>query len=173
MSSQQRIIHTIDEKHTTMLDQFHKDSMETIPTLQKEKESLKEEIRKLESTDVDKIIEYKDKIKAIQQEINRIKMEKKKYYLDNSKYIFDYFEQKKDINNIEKPSQHDEVIQSFFKIKSKTIEASDIQNNKYLQSKQYYTKYWRNVRNDITNIKDFIVPSDICMYCNEGELIQD
>jgi hypothetical protein len=171
MSSQQRVIHTIDEKHTTMLDQFHKDSVETIPSLQKEKETLKEEIRKLEPTNVDKIIEYKDKIKAIQQEINRIKMEKKKYYLDNSKYIFDYFEQKKDINNIEKPSQHDEVIQSFFKIKSKTIEASDIQNNKYLQSKQYYTKYWRNVRNDITNIKDFIVPSDICMYCNEGELI--
>ena len=117
MSSQQRIIHTIDEKHTTMLDQFHKDSVETIPALQKEKETLKEDIRKLDPTNVDKIIEYKDKIKAIQQDINRIKMEKKKYYLDNSKYIFDYFEQKKDINNIEKPSQHDEVIQSFFKIK--------------------------------------------------------
>ena len=62
MSSQQRIIHTIDEKHTTMLDQFHKDSVETIPALQKEKETLNEDIRKVDPTNVDKIIEYKDKI---------------------------------------------------------------------------------------------------------------
>ena len=171
MNVTKRIIHTIDENHTNMLEKFQQYETETIPTLENDKETLKNKLRHLPTSNVDTMIQYKDQIKSIQQEIIRIKSEKKKYYLDNSKYIFDYFEQKKDINNIEKPSQHDEAIQTFFKIKTTTSDEHDIHNNKYLQSRQYYIKYWRNVRNDITNIKDFIIHSDMCMYCREWELI--
>jgi len=154
-----------------MIDSFHENETIKIPQLQEEKQKLKDYIRSLTPQQVEEIIETKDKIKSIQKEINRLKIEKKQYFLNNSRYVFDYFEQKQQISTIEKPSQHDEVIHSFFKIKSKDNEGSNIHSNKYLQSKHYYTKYWRNVNNELSNIQDFIVPSDICEYCKEGELI--
>ena len=133
MNNSNRTIHTIDEKHTTMIDSFHENETIKIPQLQEEKQKLKDYIRSLTPQQVEEIIETKDKIKSIQKEINRLKIEKKQYFLNNSRYVFDYFEQKQQISTIEKPSQHDEVIHSFFKIKSKDNEGSNINSNKYLQ----------------------------------------
>ena len=42
---------------------------------------------------------------------------------------------------------------------------------KYTQSKKAYQNYWRNVNNEITNIQDFIINTDVCEVCKKGELI--
>ena len=42
-----------------------------------------------------------------------------------------------------------------------------IYNDKYKNSRQY----WANVNNQIVNMNDFILPTDVCQKCKKGELI--
>jgi hypothetical protein len=56
----------------------------------------------------------------------------------------------------------------FFKIKDAVDEP---ESKEYEQSKQIHQSYWKNVKNEITNMQDFVVPSDICQSCHAGELI--
>ena len=162
--------YTIDEKHTEMLNYFHDLETEIIPSLIKTKEELKSNLRRLPENDIDKYMELKDQIQKLTREINQKCSEKKKYLLDNSKHIFDYFEQKKQVsagNN----NQNTNVLNSFFKIKSPNTDSSNPQSSKYSQSKNTYHKYWKNINNSVLNIQDFVVPSDICATCKNGELI--
>jgi len=57
------------------------------------------------------------------------------------------------------------------KIRAKTQESSNPNSEKYSQSKNSYNNYWKNVNNEILNIHDFVVPSDVCEVCHLGELI--
>ena len=113
-------VHTIDEKHTEIMNEIKHNEEIVIPQLTTEKQELKDYIRSLKKSQIEEYMETRDKIYEIQHKIKNMKQQKKDYYLDNSKYIFDYFEQKKQISANETPSQHSEVINSFFKIKSKT-----------------------------------------------------
>jgi hypothetical protein len=171
-NSSKSTINTIDEKHTEMLNQFNKNELERIPKLIEERKRLNSIIPTLKENQIDEYMDICDKIKQIKSQISVLKNEKKKYLLDNSKYIFDYFEQKKQIsvssNNL---NQNVNVLNSFFKIKSKSVDGSDINTEKYTQSKKAYQNYWKNVNNEITNIQDFIVSTDVCEICNNGELI--
>jgi hypothetical protein len=99
-----------------------------------------------------------------------LKIERKTYLLENSKYVFQYFEQKKNISN-GLGSQNTNVLNSFFKVKSTTPEASDTQSTHYNQSKAFYQNYWKNVNNSVLNIHDFVVAADVCVVCHNGELI--
>lgn len=165
-------IHTIDIKHSEMLDRFHDIETELIPKLQQEKIQLKEEVPKLQEGQLDEFMKIKDRLAEINQEIKALKQEKKNYLLNNSKHIFDYFEQKKQISNDSNVvNQNTKVLNSFFKIKATTTESNDLSNDKYAQSKKSYLRYWTNVSNEITNIQDYIIPTDICNYCSSGELI--
>ena len=47
---------------------------------------------------IEEIMELKDRIKEINQTIKMTKHKKNEYFLDNSKYIFEYFENKKNID---------------------------------------------------------------------------
>uniref|UniRef100_A0A6C0B8I6 Uncharacterized protein n=1 Tax=viral metagenome TaxID=1070528 RepID=A0A6C0B8I6_9ZZZZ len=161
---------TIDEKHKEMLQSFHDNETSTIPDLIKEKDRLKSLIPTLKENEIDTYMDIKDKVLAIQRQIKDLKHAKKRYLLDNSKYIFDYFEEKKKINTGDN-NQNSVVLNSFFKIKAKTKDASDPNNDKYNQAKRSYQNYWRNVNADIINIQDFVVKSDICEACYQGELI--
>ena len=165
-------INTIDEKHTEMLEKFRENETTTIPSLLEEIITLKNKIKTLNGDNIEQFLDIRDKIYSLKSQIKSLKQEKKNYLLDNSKYIFDYFEQKKQIsttsNNI---NQNTNVLNSFFKIKSKTPESNTITSDKYAQSKKAYQNYWRNVNNEISNIQDFVVPSDVCENCNSGELI--
>lgn len=161
---------TIDEKHKEMLQSFHDSETTTIPDLIKEKDRLKALIPTLKENEIDAYMEIKDKVLAIQRQIKDLKHAKKRYLLDNSKYIFDYFEEKKKINTGDN-NQNSVVLNSFFKIKAKTADASDPNNDKYNQAKRSYQNYWRNVNGDIINIQDFVVKSDVCEACHQGELI--
>jgi hypothetical protein len=165
-------LHTIDIKHTELLDTFHNTETVVIPELIREKENLKDKIKQLSSNQYDEYMEMRDRIKAIQQEVKRLTRQKKEYLLDNSKHIFDYFEQKKQISEDSNTiNQNSNVLNSFFKIKAVDQESADINNDKYAKSKQSYQHYWRNVTNEIANIQDFVVSTDVCETCGKGELI--
>ena len=60
---------------------------------------------------------------------------------------------------------------SFFKIKATNEDAGSLDSVKYNKSKKSYMKYWNNVNNEITNIQDYVVRTDICNSCFKGELI--
>ena len=163
---------TIDLKHTEMLNYFNEIETVIIPNLILEKARLKTIVPTLKENQIDEYMEIRDKIKAIQTQIREMRSQKKHYLLENSKYIFDYFEQKKQISvGSNNTNQNTNVLNSFFKIKSKTAESTDLSADKYNQSKNTYQNYWRNVNNEITNIQDFIVNTDVCEICHQGELI--
>jgi len=165
-------LHTIDIKHTELLDTFHNTETVVIPELIREKENLKDKIKQLSSNQYDEYMEMRDRIKAIQQEVKKLTRQKKEYLLDNSKHIFDYFEQKKQISaDSNTINQNSNVLNSFFKIKAVDQESADINHDKYAKSKQSYQHYWRNVTNEIANIQDFVVSTDVCETCGKGELI--
>jgi Poxvirus Late Transcription Factor VLTF3 like len=163
-------MNTIDEKHTEMLNLFHENETNTIPKLIEEKENLKSKVSSLKEHEIEIYMEIKDRVTFINKQIKDLKQQRKRYLLENSKYVFDYFEEKKKINTGGN-NQNVVVLNSFFKIKGKTPSSSDLQSDKYNQSKRSYQNYWRNVNNDVLNVQDFIVLSDVCEICNNGELI--
>jgi hypothetical protein len=163
-------INTIDEKHTELLNLFYENETETIPKLLAEKERLKAIIPTLQDHQIDAYMEIRDKILDIKSKIKELKQEKKKYLLDNSKYIFNYFEEKKKISSGDN-NQNVKILNSFFKIKGKTDETSDLNSEKYSQSKKIFQNYWRNVNNEVIHIQDYVIPSDVCEECRKGELI--
>jgi len=169
-SSVKKQVNTIDEKHTEMLNTFHEIETIKIPDLIKKKDQLKDQIPKLKENEIDLYMDIKDKIIAIQKEIKELRHQKKHYLLDNSKYIFEYFEEKKKISSGDN-NQNVNILNSFFKIKATSNDASNPNSDKYSQSKKTYQNYWRNVNNEITNIQDFIIASDVCEICYKGELI--
>jgi len=182
MTSYKNTSNTIDEKHTEMLNYFDKIETVIIPQLKREKEELINRIPLLLENQIEQYLDIRDKIKYIKVKIKELKNKKKKYYLDNSKYIFNYFEQKQQISNTNENIQLSELpknkkttsnqsVNSFFKIKTANKEEETIDNEKYALSKKIYQQYWRNVNNEILNIQDFIVSSNICELCNKGELI--
>tara|TARA_B110000285_G_C15124043_1_gene619030 strand:- start:1780 stop:2934 length:1155 start_codon:yes stop_codon:yes gene_type:complete len=171
LPSQTKTIHTIDEKHSELIQHYTKIDNETIPQLQKEKDDLKTHIRTLKEGQIDEYMSTKDKIKEIQEKVKKLKYEKKRYFLDNSQFIFDYFEQKQQISSsTEYETGSTDALNNFFKIKSnETINDGII--NKYTQSKKNTQQYWRNVTNEFTNAQDYYVESDTCEYCKLGEMI--
>ena len=174
------ISNTIDEKHTEMLQHFERIETLTIPALLQEKKKLIQMISQLKECQIDQYLDIRDKVLEIKKKIGELKKEKKNYFLDNSKYIFDYFEQKQQISNsnitssgdaLHTVSKNATVLNSFFKIKSTKPEAENLTSEKYALSKKAYQYYWQNVNNEIMNIQDFVISSDICIFCKKGEMI--
>ena len=170
MNKYNQNILSIDKKHDEMLNYFNNNEEVVIPSLEAEKSNLINEIKNLSKLDVDKYMELKDKINDIKIKVKQLKSEKKKYFIDNSNYIFKYFEEKKSISNGDN-SQNMNVLNTFFKIKSNDKNTSNVNSDKYKNSRITYSNYWKNVNNEIINIKDFVFQSDICNFCNNGELI--
>jgi hypothetical protein len=169
-SKKQTNIATIDEKHTEMMNYFHDLETRVIPALKEEKKLLKKKMAHLPSSKIDTQMDIRDKIDALSSKIRSLKSQKNQYLLDNSRYIFQYFEEKKKISSGDN-TQNTKVLYNYFKIKSGSGEASVVDSEKYNNSKLIYHNYWKNVNNDIINIQDFVVASDICRLCHSGELI--
>ena len=164
-------INTIDEKHTDILKQFNEIETTTIPKLNLEKEELKSYIQSLNANQITEYLDARDRINQIRNEISRYKKENKEYMLNNAKYIFDYFEQKQQISNKQEPSQNVSAVNSFFKIKSTNPVTDSQASNKYAKLKRNYQQYWHNVSNELNNLHDYIISSDICEVCKKGEMI--
>ena len=172
MNKKNTKVNTIDETHQSMLMKFQEHKEETIPNLILEKKRLNAIIPTLKKDQVSEYMDISDKIKNIISQIRELKLNKRRYLLDNSKFIFDFFEQKKQISgNSVNANQNTDTLNTFFKIKANNDDSSDLNSEKYIQSKQYLQKYWRNMNIGTLQPQDYIVSADKCEYCNEGELI--
>ena len=160
---------TIDEKHTDMMNIFYVIENETIPKLQEEKVELQKRLKKTKMYS-DDYHEIKERVDDIRTEMKSLKKRKKDYLLQNSKYIFNYYEEKQKISSGENTIDSN-TINKFFKIKGTTDESCDLNNDKYKSSKQIYQQYWKNVDGDIIHLQEYVVDSETCLLCNQGELI--
>ena len=161
---------TIDEKHTDMMNIFHVIEHETIPKLQEQKTLLIQTLRAMKNKTSDAYYEYREQLDDIKQEISQLKKQKKQYLLQNSKYIFNYYEEKQKISSGENKIDSN-TINSFFKIKGTTDDSSNMNSDKYKASKQIYQNYWKNVEGNIIHLQEYVLDSDTCLICNQGELI--
>ena len=160
-----KVMHTLDMKHSDLLEEFKNDEDNIIPQLINDRLKLKEQLLKLKNDDLLEGMTIQDKIKNINETIKKLKLKKKTYFLNNSKHIFEYFEEKKTISIGMNNKNNSNVLNKFFKIK-------DISNNSPNEIKSNnLAKYWKNVNNEITNIQDYIIPNDICHFCSNGEFI--
>lgn len=162
-----KLIHTLDMKHSNLIEEFKNDEETIIPQLITERTLLKEKLLSLKN---DKIVEgmtILDKIKQINSKIKDLKLKKKNYFLNNSKHIFSYFEEKKTISSGTTNKNNSNVLNKFFKIK----QDFDTDNDENETKINNLAKYWKNVNNEITNIHDYIIPNDMCHYCSNGEFI--
>jgi hypothetical protein len=161
---------TIDEKHSELIQQFEKNDTEKIPQLEEEIIELKNQVKTLKQSQIDIYMDIRDKIQHKKLQVKELKSQYKQYLLANSKYVFNYFKEKKDIS-VGGGKQNVNVLNSFFKIHAKTDESANPNSLKYRTSKTTYNNYWKNVNQDIFHISDFIVSSDHCQACHQGELI--
>lgn len=167
-------INTIDEKHTEMVNKFIDIELNKIPELQSELKIIRTTLKSPNKIPIEKFMDMQDLYKKIKQDISSMKKEKNKYFLENSKYIFKYFEDKKKIS-VGDNIQNTNKVNSFFKIKEHfsmdESQNKDNAENNVENSKNIYQNYWKNVKNEIINVKDFVIPSDVCESCRSGELI--
>jgi len=179
---------TLDGKHKEFINEFSKNETEIIPTLKLEKKHLKLQLLSNSDLQIDQVMDIRDRIKEITETIKELQDQKKKYLLDNSKYVFEYFENKKNITNIEtnptstepKPKQpnttKNQLLINFFKIQNtipekdgveKSIEKGTTEN----VNKNIVQKYLCNIDESFLDMNAFVNPTDICQYCYKGELI--
>ena len=115
---------TLDGKHKEFLNEFDKNEFDIIPKLKQERELLNQQLEHFDKSNIEQIMDAKDRIKEINILIKELKDKKNNYFLDNSKYIFEYFENKKNITNIDpnstsKPSSSkNQLLFNFFKIQN-------------------------------------------------------
>jgi hypothetical protein len=167
---------TLDGKHKEMLNDFAKDDQDVIPNLKEERYSLKKQLELETDLPIEQIMEIKDRIEEINISIKELKSKKNNYFLDNSKYIFEYFENKKNIENNDETINNNKTITTknqlvfnIFKIQKQNEDSNT--NNNANDTKNIVQKYLSNVDESFLDINSFVRPTDICQSCFKGELI--
>jgi hypothetical protein len=153
---------SLDCKHEQFLKEFQENRNIILPNLITERTELHSKF-KSDDINFEEKLEIKDKIKDIDAKINELKHVKKHYLLNNSEYIFTYFEEKKNISN---GTNQTKLLDNFFNIKDNTDN-----NNNVEKSISNIQKYFSNIDKNNLDMNNFIYPTDICKYCNAGELI--
>lgn len=166
---------TLDGKHREFITEFGRDESDKIPKMKQERKMLRALLAENGSEiAVEERLDIMDKIEEIGRMISGLKMKKKEYLLENSKYIFEYFENKKDISNVQlpgssvrqcAPNSKTKMMNQFFKIKQTEEEQGD------QVSKNVVHKYLCNVDESFLDINNYLTGSDLCKFCNIGELI--
>ena len=162
---------TLDGKHKEFLNEFTKDEFDTIPKLKEEKYALKHKLENEKKMSIEQVMEIKDRIKEIEISIKDIKNKKNDYFLDNSKFIFEYFENKKNIDNSDETNKvvtsKNQLLFNIFKVKQEN-ENQNVNENK---NKNIVQKYLANVDESFIDIQSFVKSTDVCQSCYKGELI--
>jgi uncharacterized Zn finger protein (UPF0148 family) len=123
------VIATVDSKHEEMLEEFHINETVRIPKLKQKRSQLKRNLKPKHGVclqNLNKQQELKEAIRTITLTVNELEEKKRQYFLNCSNIIFDYFEEKKKIDNNEPTtnplnlngSSKNDLIKQFFKIKS-------------------------------------------------------
>ena len=154
---------TLDGKHKEYMNEFMKDEIDKIPELRQEKIELNK-LLEGKTLPIEEKLNYEDRVQEINNNIKVIRRKKKDYLLDNSKYIFDYFENKKNISQGASNPKNN-ILDSFFKIDTPSPKNSETSAINIVQ------KYLSNIDDSFIDVNSYIHPSDICQYCNKGELI--
>jgi hypothetical protein len=149
---------------------FSKDEFDIIPRLKEEKETLITDLNNSKLT-IEQIMEIKDRIKEVNESIKELKARKNNYFLDNSKYIFEYFENKKNIDNKDDNdngnSSKSQMLFNFFKIQKPEKDNSGVET----RNKNIVQKYLSNIDETFLDMNSFVRSTDICQSCYKGELI--
>ena len=161
---------TLDGKHKEIMTDFSKDEFDIIPRLKEEKQTLIGNLNNPKLT-IEQIMEIKDRIKEVNESIKEIKARKTNYFLDNSKYIFEYFENKKNIDNKDDSdtgnSSKSQMLFNFFKIQKPEKDNTGVET----RNKNIVQKYLSNIDETFLDMNSFIRTTDICQSCYKGELI--
>lgn len=164
---------TLDGKHKEFVNEFTKDEFDIIPKLKEERYSLHKQLEIETNLSIDEVMEIKDRIKEINETIKELKKKKNDYFLDNSKYIFEYFENKKSINNIEETNKvvtsKNQLLFNIFKVKQE--ETDKDKNINEHKNKNLVQKYLTNIDESFLDINAFVRETDICQTCYKGEMI--
>jgi uncharacterized small protein (DUF1192 family) len=164
---------TLDGKHKEFVNEFNRDELFTVPKLKEERYSLKKQLEVENDLSIEQIMEIKDRIKEINENIKELKAKKNNYFLDNSKFIFEYFENKKNINNVDDSTKiatsKSQLLFNIFKVKpdesDKNKNINESKNNNIVQ------KYLSNIDESFLDMNAFVRTTDICQHCYKGELI--
>ena len=163
---------TLDGKHKEFVNDFIKDEFDIIPKLKEEKYSLNQELNNIKCLPIEQIMEKKDRIKEISEIIKELKDKKNNYFLDNSKFIFEYFENKKNINNVEETNKgftsKNQLLFNIFKVKQDEPDNENITESK---NKNIVQKYLSNIDESFLDMNAFVRETDICQFCYKGEMI--
>lgn len=161
---------TLDGKHKEIMTDFSKDEYDIIPRLKEEKQSLIADLDNPKLS-IEQIMEIKDRIKELSESIKEIKARKTNYFLDNSKYIFEYFENKKNIDNKDDGetgnSSKSQMLFNFFKIQKPEKDNSGVES----RNKNIVQKYLSNIDETFLDMNSFVRSTDVCQSCYKGELI--
>ena len=162
-------IDTLDSKHNEMIKNFDYEKNTLLPKYLKEIEILENNNSDINENENENI---KNKILDLKNKVYLIKKKEKEYYLNNSKYLFDYFEKKKDINNIKSNVvKNNSKIDNFFNINDNS---NNLCNDNIIttnENTKNIDKYFYNIDKININIKNYIYDSEICQKCKNGELI--
>ena len=161
---------SIDEKHNEMMSMYHVIENETIPKVQSEIKEMISDARKIKNKKSETYFEMVDKIKEKKRELKQLQQSKNDYLLHNAKYIFHYYEEKQKINLGENVKDK-KTIHTFFKLKGNTNESSNLNSERYNQSKRLFQQYWKNVGQETIHLQEYVLDSETCLMCNQGELI--
>jgi hypothetical protein len=152
---------TLDNKHREILEQIKEKECNKVPELRSTKRKLQKVLKKYSELTLEQQLEINDRIKEINKEIQEIQKERKNYFLDNSKYVFDYFENKKQISEGKNKTK---LLNQFFNIEKQG-------HNPLQKETNTIKKYLSNVDDRFLDLEHFIVSTDVCETCHNGELI--
>jgi hypothetical protein len=156
-------ITTLDGKHKEIIDSFNNDKEEQLPLLREDKRDICK-LLKSDNLTIDERLDLCDKLAEIKYKICMKKKCEKEYLLNNSSYIFNYFENKKKIADC---SNKTTLLDNFFKITTD----DNILNEELKKERKNIQTYMANVDESFLDINNFVVVTDICKYCNKGEMI--
>ena len=195
------VIATVDSKHEEMLEEFHMNETVHIPKLKQKRSLIKRKIKSMCQQDINKQQELKELVCNITLSIKELEEKKKQYFLNCSNIIFDYFEEKKKIDNNEPTtnplnlngSSKNDLIRQFFKIKttSENNVHPDVQSNITKLSNEpnslpdmsirthlgkRYTnitlEYLSNFGDKYIDLSQYIYSNTHCTVCGNTTLIQ-
>ena len=148
---------TVENVHTKIVNDIHKKN-ENMPKLIEKMNYLKDKIKN--TADKKQRIIIEKEIRELRKELKNNKSIESNYYNDNLKFLFNYFEEKKNIDSTNYSKK--KIVNSFF-----FKETKDKKN--YEQNINITNTYLRNVNYKSLNINSYVVNSDTC-DC-KGELI--
>ena len=182
---------TLDVAHTNMLNKFKKNEEILIPKYKNEISKLENLLnnnnnnnnnnknnknnnmnnknKKNNDNLIDRTESIEFEILNMKNKIFEMEKEKKDYFLNNSKYIFEYFENKKNINTddtIKVNNDNINKLDAFFLMdNSSSIVKDSISKNTNIE------RYFYNIDNLNLNYDNYCYESDICSNCKKGEIV--